>query len=352
MTKKTQLFRILKQEGFIHLVIWAIFLFMFFLQVYFNTGRIPKAFLNFLIVGIFSFYINYLVLVPYFLLKKKNGFYFVAVIGLIVICVVLVEFVLPKPDIIHHLPPPQNDMNALGERPNFRGIRIGFPLFFNIILIVIGTAIKMYIEWDKNIQHQKEVESQKSSAELHFLKNQLSPHFLFNSLNSIYSLTSKKSNDAPEAVIMLSELMRYMLYQADNEFVMLNDELDYIQNYLKLQRLRIANNRDVTLLIRGGISQQKIRPLLLIAFIENAFKYGTDFKGNTLVRIEIIVNANELNFKCVNLIGNRKQDPENSGIGLQNTKDRLQLLYPNLHTLKIDTVDSQYIVNLNLNLSV
>ncbi|WP_159023401.1 sensor histidine kinase [Formosa sp. L2A11] len=259
---------------------------------------------------------------------------------------VLIEFVLPKPALTH--------LTELEDykRPNFRIFRFGLPILFNLILVVIGTAIKMYSEWDKNIQLQKEIESQKSSAELHFLKNQLSPHFLFNSLNSIYSLTSKKSNDAPEAVITLSELMRYMLYQADNDFVKLSDELDYIQNYLKLQRLRIARNQDVTLNIRGSILQQKIRPLLLISFIENAFKYGTDFKGNTFVCIEINVNGNNLDFKSINLIGNRKQDPENSGIGLQNTKERLQLLYPNQHKLEIKEVSNQFIVHLDLNLTV
>ncbi|MDW5288690.1 sensor histidine kinase [Formosa sp. PL04] len=348
MNKTTkQLFSAFKNESLIHIFIWSLFLFVFFLQVYLNTGEIPKPFLNFLLIGFISFYINYLFLVPQFLLKKKNLYYFITVSILIAIAVVFIQFVLPRPELIRHLPPP-NDINGQGNKP---GLRIGFPLFLNLILIVIGTAIKMYLEWDKNIQHQKEVESQKSTAELHFLKNQLSPHFLFNSLNSIYSLTSKKSNDAPEAVITLSELMRYMLYQADNDFVMLKDELDYVQNYLKLQRLRIANNKNVTLNIRGGIEQQKIRPLLLIPFIENAFKYGTDYKGNTLVHIEINVNGNNLDFKCTNLIGNRKQDLKNSGIGLQNTRERLQLLYPNLHEFIIEEENNQFIVNLNLNLS-
>ncbi len=346
MSISINLLRNLKKEGLIHIVIWAIFLFLFFLQVYFNTGNFPFTFLNFLIVGILVFYVNYLYLVPKFLLNKKKYYYLISVISLIVIGVVLIEFVLPKPALTH--------LTELEDykRPNFRIFRFGLPILFNLILVVIGTAIKMYSEWDKNIQLQKEIESQKSSAELHFLKNQLSPHFLFNSLNSIYSLTSKKSNDAPEAVITLSELMRYMLYQADNDFVKLSDELDYIQNYLKLQRLRIARNQDVTLNIRGSILQQKIRPLLLISFIENAFKYGTDFKGNTFVCIEINVNGNNLDFKSINLIGNRKQDPENSGIGLQNTKERLQLLYPNQHKLEIKEVSNQFIVHLDLNLTV
>ncbi|WP_299779609.1 histidine kinase [uncultured Formosa sp.] len=347
MSKSINLLRNLKKEGLIHIVIWAIFLFLFFLQVYFNTGNFSFTFLNFLVVGILVFYVNYLFLVPKFLLNKKKSYYLISVISLVILGLVLIEFILPKPENLLHITELE-DYN----KPNFRVFRFGLPLFFNLILVVIGTSIKMYSEWDKNIQLQKEIESQKSSAELHFLKNQLSPHFLFNSLNSIYSLTSKKSNDAPEAVITLSELMRYMLYQADNDFVKLSDELDYIQNYLKLQRLRIARNQDVTLNIRGSVLQQKIRPLLLISFIENAFKYGTDFKGNTFVCIEINVNANDLDFKSINLIGNRKQDPENSGIGLQNTKERLQLLYPNQHKLEIEEVSNQFIVHLNLNLTV
>lgn len=347
MSKSINLLRNLNKESLIHIVIWSTFLFLFFLQVYFNIGNFPFTFLNFLIAGILVFYVNYLFLVPKFLLNKKKSIYLISIIALVLLSIILIEFILPKPSELHHL----DDLNPF-NRSNFKIFRFGLPLFFNFILVVIGTAIKMYSEWDKNIQLQKEIESQKSSAELHFLKNQLSPHFLFNSLNSIYSLTSKKSNDAPEAVITLSELMRYMLYQADNEFVKLSDELDYIQNYLKLQRLRIARNQDVTLNIRGSILQQKIRPLLLISFIENAFKYGTDFKGNTFVCIEITVTGNDLDFKSINLIGNRKQDPENSGIGLQNTKERLQLLYPNQHKLEIEEVSNQFIVHLNLNLTV
>jgi two-component system, LytTR family, sensor kinase len=142
-----------------------------------------------------------------------------------------------------------------------------------------------------------------------------------------------------------------MLYETNNEFVSLKSELNYIQNYLKLQRIRIANNENVTLNIHGQILNQKICPLLLISFIENAFKYGTDFKGNTEVKIEININENELQFICINLIGNRKTDKDSSGIGLQNTKERLELLYPEKHMLLIDERNNRFTVNLTLKLS-
>lgn len=142
-----------------------------------------------------------------------------------------------------------------------------------------------------------------------------------------------------------------MLYETDNEYVTLTKELEYIQNYLKLQRLRIANNKDVILNIHGVISNQKIRPLLFISFIENAFKYGTDFKGHTEVKIEININQDHLTFKCVNIIGNRNTNKDSSGIGLQNTKERLEFLYPNKHTLEVEERDNRFIVNLSLKLS-
>ncbi|WP_308992151.1 sensor histidine kinase [Mariniflexile litorale] len=233
---------------------------------------------------------------------------------------------------------------------SFSRMRLIGPFIFNVLLIVTGTALKVYSEWNKNDRKKREIEVQRASTELHFLKHQLSPHFLFNSLNSIYSLTTKKSNDAPEAIITLSELMRYMLYETNSEFVSLSKEVEYIQNYLKLQRLRIANNKDVILNIRGAIANQKIRPLLFISFIENAFKYGTDFKGHTEVKIEINIQDNDLHFKCINVIGNRKTDKGSSGIGLQNTKERLELLYPNKHKLEVQEKDSRFVVNLELKL--
>ncbi|GHC46830.1 hypothetical protein GCM10008083_07400 [Ulvibacter litoralis] len=208
----------------------------------------------------------------------------------------------------------------------------------------------MYMEWNKNETRKKEIESVRTTTQLQFLKNQINPHFLFNSLNTIYSLTTKKASNAPEAVITLSELMRYMLYRANNEYVPLQEELDYISNYIKLQRLRLAYAENVTINIRGNVGAQKVRPLLLISFIENAFKYGTDYQGNTEIKIVITVSENNLSFTCVNLIGNRKADTENSGIGLVNTRERLEMLYPGMHTLEVSEKEGKYIVDLNLTL--
>lgn len=284
------------------------------------------------------FYVNYTLLVPYLLLKKKKILYLLSVVVLLIIAYLVISNVF-----IFEF----NDSRNLLDKPPSKFIII---IFFNSVIIIIGTIIRLYEQWIDNDRIKTKIEIQKNKTELEALKNQLNPHFLFNSLNSIYSLTVKKSNDAPEAVIMLSELMRYMLYKANDNKVLLKDELQYIENYIKLQYIRIAKNKNVKTNIRGIISKQKISPLLFISYIENAFKYGTDFNGNTEVEINISVKGNELQFKCVNIIGNRTKDKESYGIGLQNTKNRLMLLYPNKYWLTIVEKDNKFMVDLKLKL--
>ncbi|MEH6408426.1 MAG: sensor histidine kinase [Leeuwenhoekiella sp.] len=339
----------MRKQALIHFIVWIAFVCLFIVQAYWSTDHFPLRFGMLLMINIALFYLNYLVLVPQFLLQKKINQYILFVTVGLLVTVLLRGFSSPEmpPEFVQ-----DQRFNSMPPPPLFFDIfRFIFPVIISLAFIVIGTAIKMYEEWNRNERDKKDIESYKTRTELHYLKNQLSPHFLFNSLNSIYSLTTKKSDDAPEAVITLSELMRYMLYQTDNDFVSLKDELDYIQNYLKLQRLRIANNENITLNIHGNITNQKIRPLLLISFIENAFKYGTDFKGNTEVRIIINIAHEYLEFKCINLIGNRKRDVDNSGIGLQNTKDRIELLYRDKHELKVYEEDHKFVVYLKLKLN-
>lgn len=337
----------MSRKVLLHAGVWLVFLSLLTVEIYWNAERFPVFAASALVLNILLFYLNYLVLVPRFLLQKKTKTYILSMLLALVMVLGFRELAfvdVPPP----HLKRPEDLPGP--EPPFFNGFKYLFPLLISLSFIVIGTAIKVYEEWNRSLVEEKEIEAFKTRTELHYLKNQLSPHFLFNSLNSIYSLINAKSEEASEAVIMLSELMRYMLYQADSEFVALADELAYTQNYVRLQRLRIANNENVTLNIHGAVTHQKIRPLLLISFIENAFKYGTDYKGNTEVRIVITVRENTLEFECRNLIGARKRDQYNSGIGLKNTTDRLKLLYAEKHLLNVFEEDSKFVVHLKLNL--
>ena len=347
----------------IHILVWIAITGVLLLQSYLDRGEVPLRLPILHAITICIFYINFSFLVPHFLLNKRVLKYIISVLILLSIAITankLIPFDRPpepfdnsfdiknKTTLSRESNNTEFELKKPPQKHGFFSFDLIFPLFFNLPFIVIGTTMKMYDEWNKNERKKQEIETKNKTTELHYLKHQLNPHFLFNSLNSIYSLTSKKSSDAPEAVIMLSELMRYMLYKTDNDFVMLKDELDYIQNYLKLQRLRIAKNENITINIHGSVTRQKIRPLLLISFIENAFKHGTNFMGDTEVKIVINVDGNSLHFECINLIGNKKKDKENSGIGLANTRERLELLYPNKHNLIVKEENNKFIVELNL----
>ncbi|GLU45305.1 hypothetical protein Musp01_29290 [Muricauda sp. NBRC 101325] len=216
--------------------------------------------------------------------------------------------------------------------------------------IFISGLLRMYVEWRKNEDLRQVVEKEKVSSELQFLKTQLNPHFLFNSLNAIYSLSVKNSSNTSEAIISLSELMRYMLYEADKERVPLAKEIDYIKNYVQLQRLRLSDSVNVKLKISGDERDKEVPPLLFISFIENAFKYGTDYTGKTFVNINISINQNNIVLRVENKIGVQRKQNKNSGVGLENIKNRLRLLYPNTHELNITDNGENYIVNLTLNL--
>ena len=233
-------------------------------------------------------------------------------------------------------------------RPN-KNIFMGVQIIFGILLFTVGASIKLVSEWYKNEKIKALVETQKINTELSFLKNQLNPHFLFNSLNSIYSLANKKSDSTTDAIITLSELMRYMLYETDKQYVPLSKEIDYIKNYISLQNLRLKDSSGVRFNVRGSL-EHYIEPLLLISFIENAFKYGTDYLGKTSITIQISIENQKLLLNSSNYVSKNEKNRTSSGIGLQNIKSRLNLLYPNSHSLKIEESDKLYSVELVLNL--
>lgn len=231
------------------------------------------------------------------------------------------------------------------------GIKHAIPVVFSLTIFLLGGIFSLVVDFYKRDRESKVLESEQKEIKLQFLRNQLNPHFLFNSLNSIYSLVQSKSDNAPEAVITLSELMRYMLYEAGDEQVPLEKEINYIQNYITLQRLRLKNTEAVKLNIKGETRHLKIYPLLLISFIENAFKYGTDFKGNTQIDIKIVVENNKLMFNVENIVGLYKRDDKNSGVGLANIKNQLKHLYNNNHELTIEEDKTHYKVYLTINLN-
>jgi LytS/YehU family sensor histidine kinase len=202
-------------------------------------------------------------------------------------------------------------------------------------------------------QHSLNLEKEKLEAELKFLKSQIHPHFLFNTLNNLYALTLKKSDKAPEMVIQLSNLLEYTLYSGKETEVGLNEELKQIRGYIDLEKLRFGDRLKITTDIEGNVDRLMIAPLLLLPFVENSFKHGasTDLK-TPFIDINVIVKDNLLRFSIRNSKGNESEKSEGykEGIGLKNVKRRLELLYPRKHSLEIVEEHDTFSVGLTVEL--
>ncbi|MBU3012631.1 histidine kinase [Polaribacter vadi] len=293
------------------------------------------------------FYVNYSFLVPKLLLNKKIGLYLITfVVFFLFFMYVLEPLILISKDF---QPPNETFEDRILNRKE-NGPRFEFrPPIMVILFFGLSTSIKLVSEWYKAEKERALVASQKVNSELSFLKAQLNPHFLFNTLNSIYSLANKKSEDTTIAIVTLSELMRYMIYETNQEYISLTKEVEYIKNYISLHLLRLKDSSGVRVNVHGDLNY-KIEPLLLISFIENAFKYGTNYKGDTNIRIKINVENDELHLYVFNACYITKVSDKNSGIGLENIKNRLNLLYPKQHTLEINNEKKSFEVNLTIKL--
>jgi sensor histidine kinase YesM len=228
-------------------------------------------------------------------------------------------------------------------------------LFF-IVYIIITMLLKLSKSWFLVSWLQKELlekEKQKTVVELKALKAQINPHFFFNTLNSIYSMALDKDDRLPGTVLQLSDLMRYFLYVSRDNFILLEKDLTVVKEYIALQKLRSNPQLDIETKISGEISDQQIAPLLLITFLENAFKHGAKgSSGNTFIKLDIKVEKNKLNFTLENNKGiiDKVNTGDHNGLGLENVKRQLELLYPGKHLLNIKDEQDRFVVALQLSL--
>lgn len=223
---------------------------------------------------------------------------------------------------------------------------MGHTLLYSFYGVVTRLGIDL---WDKSNQH-KEQEKQHIKTELALLRSQINPHFLFNTLNNINSFAERNSDKTSFAIIKLSEIMRYMLYEAQEGKVKLDKEIQYINSFLELQKLRFSQSDFIDFKVEGDTSNVMVPPLLFIPFIENAFKHGSK-KPNDQIKLNIAVNKKRLIFDCENKTRelNETEKVGPGGIGVENIQRRLALLYPKNHTLTIDKSQSHYHVHLTIN---
>lgn len=213
---------------------------------------------------------------------------------------------------------------------------------------IAGTFFRIFVQWFKDTYEKIELEKQNFKSELSLLKNQLNPHFLFNTLNNIDSLINDNSPNASLALNKLSDIMRYMVYDSEKELVPLEDEIDYIKNYISLQKLRISNEDIIQFNITGNISGKQIAPMLFIPFVENAFKHSSlKDKRDNKIEINIDVQEEEITFYCFNFKSIINKD-KSSGVGLELVKRRIEMLYKDKYTLSIENTAEHFTVKLNI----
>lgn len=214
-----------------------------------------------------------------------------------------------------------------------------------------AVAIKLLKYWYINQQEQQVLAKEKLQAELQFLKTQIHPHFLFNTLNNLYALTLKSSPKAPETVLKLSELMNYMLYECSGDEVPLSKEVKFIRNYIDIEKMRYGDKLDVDIRVRGETNDRKIPALILLPFVENCFKHGaSETLQLSWVKITIDNQPNLIVIKVENNKNGENAVQKKEGIGIQNVKRRLDLLYPGKHELKIINGKETFLVILTIHL--
>ena len=203
----------------------------------------------------------------------------------------------------------------------------------------------------KNVENER-LEKEKLKAELEVLKGQINPHFMFNTLNSIYALALKKSDYTPEAIIKLSQLMRYILTDCNATAIELSKEIQVLNDYIALEKNRFGNRLDITVNIKGAIDNKMIAPLLLLPFVENSFKHGTsEIIDQAWISLDLRISDDTLNFKLINgKAKNKTKSIPSPAVGLSNVKKRLALLYPESYNLVLTEDDDTYIASLMLQL--
>jgi two-component system LytT family sensor kinase len=323
---------------------------------------LSAGYVGFCLTYIFTFYLNTYWLIPRLYLKKKYFLYVVIVLSLFA----LIAYARPFEWLLLHRnkpypPPPPADIfmpergvydEPLNGPPHGEGpksMRIDIvSIFLYIMTIALGMAIQVTRQWRTSLQRIARAEADKAQAELSFLKAQINPHFLFNTLNNIYTLAITKNEKTPDSIMKLSNIMRYVTDDVSQHFVPLQLEVDCINDFIELQRLRLSKKVTVDFTIKGILENKSIGPLLLITFVENVFKYGISNHEPATITIQLTADERSITFYCHNKIFTPAGTQQRTGIGIANARKRLDHLYPNKHLLNITNENGFFSVELIL----
>lgn len=293
-------------------------------------------------------------LVPRFLVRRKLTHFIlwsVAILISVVVCEYMFDRLLLK---LFHLPSGPNEISdKMMQYP--RRIVFKAPIIpGNLLIYTLGLLYGISRDWILKTRRQSRLSTEKLKADIDLLRSQINPHFFFNALNNIYAITQRnKDQDAGEAIMRLSTVMRYMIYDSDVDAIGLDTEIEQMQKYVELMRLRYAEEDPIDLRIRqeGDLKSLRIAPLILLPFVENAFKHGLTPKGVGFIHIDIRVAGKKLFFRiCNSKAGRIKSFRKHPGIGLDNVVKRLELQYPGQFELRVSDKKETYCADLSINL--
>jgi len=371
----------------IHTSAWLLFLLLplLFYPVRFDDKSFVIWELTSKLLPIGLFYLNYYFFLPAFFEKKKFGAYFTIILASLMLVLatdILIRerffnrgprmiglrtarnfadtgsdrkgvFFFSTESLDHSFsvpPPPFAEKTILGVPGRIVLFTTNRTISVCLFLLVTSSFIRLAFSFLKNQNEKKILENANLNAEVNFLKSQINPHFLFNTLNGIYSQAHNKSEHTEYSILKLSELLRYVLYESGEDKVPLEKDIQYISNYIDLQRLRLSSKVAIHYSVSDLEPGNFIAPLLLISFIENAFKHGISYTQSSVVLIDIAIFEKTLTLKVENPVIKNNTFTE-GGLGLKNVTRRLQLLYPSKHSLNIRHTEAQYIINLKIDLT-
>ncbi len=330
---------------FLHVTFWIVlFLLPYFLRPAYDINGHPRQpppdffyihLIDF-VTWIVIFYFNIYLLIPALFYKKKFGQYLGVLLLIFWVLLVIHRFTFYA---------------FLSDRPYRLNGFIMFSILPGVFIIAVSTAFKMFSDQIKNETKVKERETENLKTELSFLRSQVSPHFMFNVLNNMVALARKRSDQLEPSLIKLSSLLRYMLYETNEQSVALEKEVEYLQSYIDLQQQRFGKNVRVHVDLKDIDNNYFIEPMLLIPFVENAYKHGVGMIEDAQIEIQLKVNNGLLQFDVKNKFSETTQtNDQTAGIGLHNVQRRLNLLYKNRHNLMITKKGNWFLVSLQINI--
>ncbi|MBL7137809.1 MAG: histidine kinase [Bacteroidales bacterium] len=328
----------------LHISFWILFALVPELPMIFPDKKYPLYYYYYTLcsqfLNVLNFYLVYFLISIDFLIRRKIVTNLLKVLGAIsfFICLRLVVIMIVY-------------VYLAGfdyQEVHIRFYHIVLESYYSISFTLMALLIKFMIDWFNTQKQKSELLARTKTSELALLRTQINPHFLFNTLNNLYSLVYKKSDEAPSVVMKLSDIMRYMLYDSNSDKVMLEKEIEYLESFIELYELRLKEGRFVKFDVEGDIQFKMIPPMLLVPFVENAFKHGRKHYKVPGISIKLEVEGPRLDFDIRNYLpaGLGMNKDQQGGIGLENVRKRLDMIYPGTYSLNIEQTGDEYHVHL------